>query len=40
MKVEIVKVRYKGMCILISDINPTALINGALNVDHIVNFII
>jgi hypothetical protein len=37
MKSELIKVKGRGMCILISDLNPQALAQGALNVNHIVN---
>jgi hypothetical protein len=37
MKVELIKVTGRGMCILISDLNPQALAQGALNVEHIIN---
>lgn len=37
MKAELIKVTGRGMCILISDLNPQALAQGALNVEHIIN---
>ena len=36
MKTEIIKVRGRGMCILISGVNPQVLVDGALNIEHMI----